>query len=344
MVRVLLLADTHLGFDYPFKPLLQRRRRGEDFFRNFRLALKPALCGEVDIVVHGGDLFTRSRVPEALAEQAMEPLKQVAGIGIPVILVPGNHERSKIPLHLWSVHPNLFIFHKPHTFRLDVDGVDIALSGFPFVRRVGEKFVDLVERTGYRDEQAGVSLLCLHQAVEGAQVGPVDYTFKAGPDVIRGCDIPHGFAALLSGHIHRAQRLRRDLRGMELPAPVLYPGSVERTAFAERYESKGYMLLEIIPDCLGGRLERVEFVKLPARPMVILELDSSKYGTEQLLKQFLSQLAGLDPDSVVRIRIMDDGNSQLRQRLSAAYLREITPQSMNVSVARNRTGDKPSDG
>ncbi len=27
-VRILLLADTHLGFDLPFKPRVQRRRRG----------------------------------------------------------------------------------------------------------------------------------------------------------------------------------------------------------------------------------------------------------------------------------------------------------------------------
>lgn len=337
MVRVLLLADTHLGFDYPLKPRLQRRRRGEDFFRNFQLALKPALQGEVDLVVHGGDLFTRSRVPEALAAQAMAPLKQVAGTGIPVFLVPGNHERSKIPLHIWSVHPNLFIFREPHTFRFELDGVSIALSGFPFARRVGEKFADLVERTGYKNEQAGLRLLCLHQTVEGAQVGPVDFTFKKGADVIRGSDIPGGFAALLSGHIHRAQHLTHDLKGMDLPAAVIYPGSVERTAFAERYEMKGYMLLDFKSNRHGGSIECVKFVKLPARPMAILELDSYKFGLSQLLDQLRSRLADLDQDSVVRVRILDDGNSHLRQRLTAAYLREITPESMNVSVARNRT-------
>ena len=344
MLRALLLADTHLGFDYPLKPRIRMRRRGVDFFRNFHLALEPALQGKVDMVVHGGDLFTRSRVPEALAERAMEPLKQAADSGVPVFLVPGNHERSKIPLHLWSVHPNLFIFRKPHTFRFEKDGVSVALSGFPFARKVGDKFGDLVQSTGYKDEQASVHLLCLHQAVEGAKVGPVDYTFKGGPDVIRGSDIPGGFAALLSGHIHRAQRLTRDLKGVELAAPVIYAGSVERTAFAERYETKGYMLLEFTAGDCGGRLERVEFVKLPARPMVVLELDSYKHGTEQLLERLRSRLIDLDPDSVVRIRILDGGNSHLRQQLTAAYLRHITPAGMNVSVARIGTGEKPRNG
>jgi len=62
-VRVLLVADTHIGFDLPRRPRLQRRRRGHDFMANFRRALAPALAGEADLVVHGGDLLYRSRVP-----------------------------------------------------------------------------------------------------------------------------------------------------------------------------------------------------------------------------------------------------------------------------------------
>ena len=53
--RILLLADTHLGFDAPLRPRVERRRRGDDFFRNTRLALEPALRGEVDLVLTGAD-------------------------------------------------------------------------------------------------------------------------------------------------------------------------------------------------------------------------------------------------------------------------------------------------
>jgi DNA repair exonuclease SbcCD nuclease subunit len=33
-------------------------------------------------------------------QMAMEPLVKVANHGVPVYIVPGNHERSKIPLRL----------------------------------------------------------------------------------------------------------------------------------------------------------------------------------------------------------------------------------------------------
>ena len=89
--RVLLLADTHLGFDQPFSPRVKKRRRGPDFFVNTERALQPALDGDVDVVIHGGDLLYRSKVPARLVSMAFEPLLRVADTGVPVVLgnVPG---------------------------------------------------------------------------------------------------------------------------------------------------------------------------------------------------------------------------------------------------------------
>src|SRR5438067_2086727 len=61
-VRILLVADSHLGFDYPLRPRVGRRRRGHDFFTNYTAALEPAFAGEADVVVHAGDVFDRPMV------------------------------------------------------------------------------------------------------------------------------------------------------------------------------------------------------------------------------------------------------------------------------------------
>ncbi|MBC8461171.1 MAG: metallophosphoesterase [Deltaproteobacteria bacterium] len=81
IIRILFIADSHLGFDLPFRPRVVRQRRGSDFFNNFERALLPALNGSVDCVVHGGDLFYRSKVPARLVTMAFEPLKRVADKG-----------------------------------------------------------------------------------------------------------------------------------------------------------------------------------------------------------------------------------------------------------------------
>ena len=87
LIRILLIADTHLGFDLPFRPRIKRRRRGPDFFANFTRALMPALRGEVDAVVHGGDVLYRSKVPARLVEMAFEPLNAP-------VFYPGSIERT----------------------------------------------------------------------------------------------------------------------------------------------------------------------------------------------------------------------------------------------------------
>ena len=336
-IRILLVADSHLGFDLPFRPRVERRRRGHDFFANFELALAPALRGEVDLVVHGGDLFYRSRVPPALVDMAMTPLLRVAEAGTPVYLVPGNHERSSIPLHLWTAHPNLHIFHRPTTFVYRGPKGSLALSGFPFAREVRDRFGSLLSRTRYVHQTEIPRLLCLHQTVEGAQVGVTDYTFRSGVDVIRGRDIPPGFSAVLCGHIHRAQVLDHDLAGRPLAAPVIYPGSIERTSFAEREEEKGYYIVTIAPE-EGGRADLVNarFISLPARPMVSLVFEPGEMTGPALVQTLKEQLAALDPEAVVRVQLIGRGAEAARTYLTAARLRGIAPPSMNISLARPR--------
>jgi len=106
MPRLLFLADTHLGFDWPAHPRIKRRRRGPDFFKAFDTVLAAARHHNVDAIIHGGDLFFRSKLPTGLVEKVFEPILGVAKEGIPIYLVPGNHERSIIPRTLFTDHPN----------------------------------------------------------------------------------------------------------------------------------------------------------------------------------------------------------------------------------------------
>jgi hypothetical protein len=109
----------------------------------------------------------------------------VADRGIPVFVVPGNHERGLIPQLRFAQHPRIHLFDGPRTFTAEVRGVRIAFAGVPSERHdVRAKFVDLVEQTDWRAADAHVRLLCMHQRVEGATVGPNDFTFTTASDVI----------------------------------------------------------------------------------------------------------------------------------------------------------------
>jgi len=339
VVRILLLADTHLGFDLPISPRIKRRRRGDDFLANYATALRPALAGEVDLVVHGGDVFNRSRPVPSLAYQAFEPLARVADRGVPVFIVPGNHERGRLPHIRFAKHPGIHVFDEPRTFVAEVMGARVTLSGFPSERDgVRAAFTQLLNATRSREIAADVRLLCLHQCVEGSTVGPANYTFTTAADGIRCADLPSEFAAVLSGHIHRHQVLTRDLRGRVLGAPVLYPGSIERTSIAEADEDKGFLIVEI---ALGNGPPRVswQFQALPARPLVRCAFDLDSCSDVELEARVRALLKDAPSDAVITIRVDGAMTPHAERLLSAANLRSLAPPTMNVEVRLARRGE-----
>lgn len=328
-VRILLLADSHLGFDLPVHPRVERRRRGHDFLANYAAALKPALDGEVDLVVHGGDVFDRSRVVPSLAYQAFEPLRKVADTGVPVFIVPGNHERARLPHLRFATHPGIHVFDRPWTFVLSVGGTTIALAGFPYQREVRTRFPEVLRSTAWNETRADVHLLCLHHCVEGATVGPANYTFTTAAEVVRHRDVPAAFAAVLSGHIHRHQVLTSDLARRPLATPVLYPGSLERTAFAEMGEPKGFLIVRVSP--IARRLAW-EFQELPTRPMFRREVSPIGMSEAALEATVHDIIASAPADAVLSIRMTAALTEDQWRVVSSERLRQIAPPTMNVEI------------
>jgi DNA repair protein SbcD/Mre11 len=323
-VRVLFLSDTHLGFDLPGRPRVVRRRRGDDFFQNFERALEPARAGDVDVVVHGGDLLYRSRVPAWLAEAALAPLKRLAESGVPVLLVPGNHERSRMPFPLLALHERLHIFDRPRSFVLEARGVRAAFMGFPYTHDIRRRFPGVLAALNHDGLSADVRVLCLHQCIEGATCGPGNFTFRFGPDVIRTADLPRNVAVTLSGHIHRHQVLR-PAGG----APIVYAGSIERTSFAEAPETKGFVVLELARSGLGS----FEFRPLPARTMVTRTVSFGDADDMMVHRRLAAAIESTPVDAVVQLRV----TGQIPPTLTAAALRTVAgARSVTLAIRASR--------
>jgi exonuclease SbcD len=332
---MLFLADTHLGFDQPVRPKVKRRRRGPDFLANFRRVLAAAVEQRVDLVLHGGDLFFRSRVPESIVDLVYAELLAFADHGIPLVIVPGNHERSRLPTSLFLQHPNIHVFDAPTTFRFDLGGARVALAGFPCVRNgVRADFRQLLAATGLNDTPADVRLLCLHQIIEGTTVGPSGFTFRSGHDVIPQRDLPGSCHAVLAGHIHRHQILQVKGDG-DRPLPVIYPGSIERTSFAEADETKGYCRLVFSPSSGNDwTLDRNEFVPLPARPMVTVDLPVklAPAGVAGFLAEVVREIPA---DAVLRFTCSSTLSPEMRLAFGAGRLADSLPPTMNVQFGRS---------
>jgi DNA repair exonuclease SbcCD nuclease subunit len=342
-IRLLFISDTHLGFDLPFRPRIKRRRRGPDFFKNFQLALEAVNKEKIDAVIHGGDLLYRSKVPPRLLQMAFEPLIRVAEKGIPVYLVPGNHERSNIPYRILTTHPQVHIFNRPRTFVFEKNGQRLALAGFPYVRHnIRQNFSEILHQTEWQKAQnINSHILCFHQCVEGASllVGPNIYTFRNKSDVIKPKDIPNKFLAVLSGHIHRFQILTRDLSGNYLPAPIFYPGSTERTSFVEKDEEKGYIILNFRFSCFpttnsraDGSLQTWKFYPIPARSMREVQLLVSGSNSKEIKEKIKRSLGRLPKDTIVKLKVKGEISEEAKHLFSVNNLRSLIPLEMNLSV------------
>ena len=112
--------------------------------------------------------------------------------------------------------------------------------------------------------------------------------------------------------------------------PVIYPGSTERTSFAEKLEDKGFFEIILITSNAGDwKISEIRFITLPTRPMVDLYIDSSvdPHSLESFLK---SRISEIHPDAIVRLKCDTTLNNLVRAKLTGRFVREIIPKTMNV--------------
>jgi DNA repair exonuclease SbcCD nuclease subunit len=114
--------------------------------------------------------------------------------------------------------------------------------------------------------------------------------------------------------------------------PIIYPGSIERTAFAEKDETKGFYEIDI-----NAQKEiSYQFKELYARPMLDVVLEKSFYSPSSLKEEITNQIKDFPLDSIIRIKMSHKANLQL---LNVKFLDSIIPKTMNYQIAGIRKND-----
>lgn len=298
-MRILHVTDSHLGTERHVPGAPAGYLRHHDHLRALREALEPAFRGEVDLVVHSGDLFDRSRPPLRVMADGAALLAEVVR-RTPMVLVNGNHDwrgyRRALPLP----PPGLTVVDRPA--RVVVGGV--ALGVVPFVREAGAWAEAARVAAG-----TGVDLLVAHQAFDGSAVPGLTFRVGAQADTVGPQHLPRGVKHVLCGHIHTRQRV------MVGEASVVMPGSTERTSFRERDEPKGAAIW-----ALDGAVSH-RFVGVATRPMVVVDGRAA--------------LALVTPGALVRLRSPEVTPDEVAERggwLVAEAVRAPTPPSPQLPL------------
>jgi hypothetical protein len=288
--------------------------------------MNMALTEEVDLIIHAGDVFDTPKPTGSAMASAAEPMLEAASRGVPVVVVPGNHERSALPSSLLFAHKNIHIVDRPATVVFTLRNLRVAVAAIPCIRRQpAQRFAEAVEATGWSACHADVSILAVHQTFESARCGPVGYRFRSGEDVVERGAVPAEFAYVAAGHVHRHQALEP---GVEGGPPIVYSGSPDRVSFAERDEPKGCVLVELGP---GGVTHR--FIEHPVRPMRIVPLDVTGMNAEAVSTGILDVLASLPADVIASLRLSGRAENGLLKGLKLSQLvREHRPDAL-ISVS-----------
>jgi exonuclease SbcD len=308
-MKFLHLADSHLGESMPLYRTPPSNWRGENFIKNYHKALKPALEGEVDFVLHAGDLFDKYHINMDIIGRAMVPLRQIAARNIPIFIVPGNHEREHIPGGLLLAGENIHIFSKAEAIEFAIRGEKVVVVGFPFIRNNSrETFKQIIEKTGWKRRKDVFSVLLCHQTFEGAKVGTRNFTFRNGEHVVPPSDIPHGFGYVACGHVHKQQIIRTN------NSIICYAGSTERVSFQEIEEDKGFIIVTV-----KDGIAHPEFKRVPATNMAIIPLNTTDRTAEEIIRLIDKHIAESKPSTVLRFHLNGEIDAE-KLRVIPLYL------------------------
>ena len=325
-IRLVVLSDTHLGQDYPVRES-KTPRRGEDFFRNYRTVLAFSKSWKAHAVIHTGDLFARPRFSPKILNLAYEPLLPVLEAGIDFLIIPGNHEGSRLPSHPIQKHPRFHLYGHPQTRRFSWNNISFLITGIPYrLERLRTTFPELLDRTEWNSLTTDFRFLLLHQCIDGSSVGPVGFTFRDGENVVQRPHIPRAFDLVLCGHIHRQQELKTPYG-----TPILFPGSVERTSFSEKEETKGFYTILIRPDVEPPI--QWKFNPLPSRPMVDVDLADYSEDQSSILTQLQKDVETTPSGSVLRFK---PGAKLVSAGISEKQFREHLPKDRFYKIAYHR--------
>jgi exonuclease SbcD len=299
-LRFIHTADTHLGFEITKiaqSDPVGRQNRADSIFENFVSIVEHAIEIEADLFIHSGDLFNKYYIPRRILDELVRPFVDLVRAGIPVLLIPGNHERSEFPFDLFHGAKNVFVFDRPKSLSLTLNGYSVGIAGFPFIREDSRRaFLKALAETEYEGLRSDFNILVTHQAFDQATVGPVDFTFREGrPDTVSRQTVPLDFEYIAAGHIHRYQILYHPLKPR---LHFVYPGSTQRISFAEMNEEKGFVMGEVINDRIETR-----FMPLPTYEMEIVNIEAAGLSEGDLEEAVKAQFWRFDEDLVIRFNL-----------------------------------------
>ena len=310
-MKVAIVSDLHIGYE----------RFEADAYAQAKEALTAAKAA-ADMIIIPGDIFDkRAPKPEVIAQainifrdlargsweaRVTNPGSGIAFTDIPVLAVPGTHERTAAgkenPLTLLALAGLLIDISE--TMAIVSKGDDsVAVFGLGGLseERVKGKLAELAPKPA-----PGIfSIFMFHQSVY--ELLPFSDTF------IHYEDLPSGFDLYIDGHIH--SRVEAKVHG----SPFLIPGSTVLTQLKEgEQERKGFIIYDT-------KARTYEFVHINSREFVSKRLKFADAGKAEIIgacEREIDSIAGKSSGKPV-IRLYLEGTMEHGTNISDLGIRAL---------------------
>ena len=295
-MKLLHFADSHINAaDHGSWSLrdneTKRPLRAVDYLSAVDKIASAAIREKIDCVLFAGDAYDTENPDNFYRDRFQTAIGKIADAGIPVVMVPGNHDRNKMDTHNSALsvfgsmrRDKVFVPHETTLLTPNDLGINLFVIAVPWkiykniqsgkpmsnedVRKETAAEIDSLITAAQRQMglmQAPIVLLT-HGEVEGAvyngsrMVNGLEGEMSFTMDTV--ADKRLSYTAL--GHLHKFQNLNKDQQ-----PPVIYSGSTERMDMSEAGDDKGFVLVDINESTLTAM---PEFRSIKPRKMIDIKV------------------------------------------------------------------------
>jgi DNA repair exonuclease SbcCD nuclease subunit len=328
-LKIIHFSDTHLGYnDLDIINENNINQREADFYDAFSQVVEQIKTIKPDYIIHTGDLFHRSSPSNRAITFALEQFKIIDELGIPFILIAGNHSTPRTNLSspilkIFDNFKNIYSSYNQQYKRIEFD--DAVFHTLPHMNddTKAEEQINLCEKNIDKSKK---NIMMMHCSVGawylmqefGEWVYPTDkeYIFEKMDYVALGHW--HGFGAV-------------SVKGTkEKYNNVYYSGSTERTSLNDKRNEKGFVLLDIEDEL------SVEYKQINIRAIRQKEIDCSIY------EESIQQIDASDTkDAIVDVKLTNLKATQSID-IQNSTIKELFSDAMSVNIKRefNKSSDE----
>ncbi|MCX6077276.1 MAG: DNA repair exonuclease [Campylobacterales bacterium] len=321
-MKIIHFSDTHLGYnDLDVLNKENINQREADFYDAFSQVIKQIKIINPDYIIHTGDLFHRSSPSNRAITFALEQFKIINSLGIPFILIAGNHSTPRTNLSspilkIFENFENIYV-----SYNQEYKKVEFKNTIFHTLPHMNDETTALsqIELCEAQIDASKKNIMMMHCSV-GASYLMQEFGEWVFPHDKEYIFEKMDYVAL--GHWHGFGRVGKHEN-------VYYSGSTERTSLGDKRNSKGFVEINLDDKSKTASLfgsTDIEFKEIKIRPIIQKKLDCTDYENALIdASDTKNAIVEVKLTNLTPLQSIDIQNSDIKK---------MFPDAMSVSVKR----------